>query len=121
MGEKSERGESLEAPGPVIEPRPAFQIPRFSLPRLRYFDRADEERQGSDGSQDAMPASQQIDTQGNSDAARGTPLDTTEASPPPDLADPEIDAPDLSALKQMWLGASTSARESFLAWIEVIK
>lgn len=33
-------------------------------------------------------------------------------------ADAEIDSSDLSALKEAWLGASSTAREKFLAWIE---
>jgi ParB/RepB/Spo0J family partition protein len=52
-----------------------------------------------------------------SPAAKGQ--DATEPLSPPSSA--QIDCPDLSALKKAWLGASSSARESFLAWIEASK
>jgi ParB-like chromosome segregation protein Spo0J len=53
-----------------------------------------------------------------SSAAEG--LDTTEALSQPDSIEAEIDFPGLSALKKAWLGASSSARENFLAWIEAL-
>jgi ParB/RepB/Spo0J family partition protein len=78
IGEKSKLGESpKDAPEQVMEPSAAFRIPRFALPRLRHFNRVDEEQQGSrssDGSGDVAPSAQQIDTQGNSREALGTPL-----------------------------------------------
>lgn len=48
-------------------------------------------------------------------------LDAAQASSPADSTDAESDFPGLSALKEAWLGASASARETFLVWIEASK
>jgi ParB/RepB/Spo0J family partition protein len=88
-----------------------------ALPHLPPATREQLIEQAASGAQvSAVQARKQLR---ESPAANG--LDTTEALPTPDLAAPESDSPDLSALKQAWLGASKSARESFLAWIELSK
>ena len=78
IGEKSEPEESpKDTPKQVMEHSGAFHIPRFALPRLRHFNRVDEDRQDSgspDGPVDGAPSTPQINTQSNSREALGTPL-----------------------------------------------